>query len=981
MMWTLPKALRFATEDSANTDPYSPENQIDDGSSTDPSDPSGGIASGTLFGGLNSATSASASPAVSPSIPREGAPFVALSSATSGSATSTGAAAVGPAAAQVNSIVSTPGSGLVFNNTWGSITPAGDATEFENCVVAAEKQLQSVFTNNVTLNITFNLGPTPNNDHDFSQTSSINYSYATLKVAMLKAAPNDVLPSYDPSGGKGFNIPEAYARMLGLTSAAPANDATVTIDSNLNWSFGQDVVDAVTHAITESTMGRDSGLGVFNGNIWTAMDLFRYTAPTSPGGSGTYDPNANDTAFFSSNGGELTSQSAGLFFCNQFGPNDPDDWAQPGVFGTVNPGDTFTMVPTEFALMSALGWTSQPQFFTASSGDWENSSNWNNGRAPFPAEDVEIGYYGLVGANATLSNGANVTVDSITLNTHSSLTIEDGATLTATNGSAPNPADATGLAGGNEGTITVQDGFFEIGGTFENSGTLVIGDGSGDGILRLIDNVTLDGGGAVNLGGISVGFSADVVKGPGPNPNPPPPVTFVGAGDITGARDLVNVDQTISGNGEISVAGLDNQANGKIGATIADYGLQIQFGSLLSNEGELFADAQATLFLDPTVAGAGQTATLDNSGHIDLAAGADLEVTDNLTALGHGSIDFNGAGAALTSDGGDVTSFTNQSSIIATASAQIGDVGVKSVDDLTLINSGSIIAEGSGVTLTLATGANTIVGGGGLIEAETGAELTIDSPVKTATTQPILGGPPQPGSGNSPVIQSTIDAASGGVVNINAAIFDGATGSNQVNGRILIDGGTVNVAAGVTIGVPVTFAGAGGSLNLASEPSDVVVNGAGGTISLSNAGANVTGVGFTVTETGVDRLAIGGDGAAGAADVVQGSGETTTTHAASNVTFIGSHDTIDAGLGNDLTLQGADEVLNLRQLFGDMTVNGFSATDTMNFSKLDFADFQALQGHMQQSGANTLITLDAHDAITLTNVALSTLTASQFRFS
>jgi hypothetical protein len=36
---------------------------------------------------------------------------------------------------------------------------------------------------------------------------------------------------------------------------------------------------------------------------------------------------------------------------------------------------------------------------------------------------------------------------------------------------------------------------------------------------------------------------------------------------------------------------------------------------------------------------------------------------------------------------------------------------------------------------------------------------------------------------------------------------------------------------------------------------------------------------------------------------------------------------------------------------------------------------------MQQSGSNTIITLDAHDAVTLTNVALSSLTASQFHFN
>ena len=72
--------------------------------------------------------------------------------------------------------------------------------------------------------------------------------------------------------------------------------------------------------------------------------------------------------------------------------------------------------------------------------------------------------------------------------------------------------------------------------------------------------------------------------------------------------------------------------------------------------------------------------------------------------------------------------------------------------------------------------------------------------------------------------------------------------------------------------------------------------------------------------------------------------------------------------------------MNFHNSFGNLTVEGFDATDTMNFSKSDFADFQALQGHMQQSGANTLISLDANDAITLTHVALSTLTASQFHF-
>jgi hypothetical protein len=61
-------------------------------------------------------------------------------------------------------------------------------------------------------------------------------------------------------------------------------------------------------------------------------------------------------------------------------------------------------------------------------------------------------------------------------------------------------------------------------------------------------------------------------------------------------------------------------------------------------------------------------------------------------------------------------------------------------------------------------------------------------------------------------------------------------------------------------------------------------------------------------------------------------------------------------------------------------INGFASTDTLQFSKLDFASWSALHSHMSQSGANTVITLDATDTVTLTNVAMTSLTASEFKF-
>ena len=134
-----------------------------------------------------------------------------------------------------------------------------------------------------------------------------------------------------------------------------------------------------------------------------------------------------------------------------------------------------------------------------------------------------------------------------------------------------------------------------------------------------------------------------------------------------------------------------------------------------------------------------------------------------------------------------------------------------------LIDHGAIIADGPGVTLTLNTGARTIADQGGLLEAENGAQLVLDLAVDTGVTG-VLGGP------NS----GTIEAGANGVVTINAKVFDGiASPEISLPGQIVIDGGTVNVAAGVSIGVPITFTGASGTLNLTNTPGDVAVDGAG----------------------------------------------------------------------------------------------------------------------------------------------------------
>ena len=52
----------------------------------------------------------------------------------------------------------------------------------------------------------------------------------------------------------------------------------------------------------------------------------------------------------------------------------------------------------------------------------------------------------------------------------------------------------------------------------------------------------------------------------------------------------------------------------------------------------------------------------------------------------------------------------------------------------------------------------------------------------------------------------------------------------------------------------------------------------------------------------------------------------------------------------------------------------------MQFSTSDFADWNALLGHMTQSGSDTIIAVDAWDTITLKDVTASTLQQSQVTF-
>jgi hypothetical protein len=299
----------------------------------------------------------------------------------------------GPGSQTVDPIVATfdvktPGSGLVFDNSIAGNYSGNTLTEFENDVISAETMLEKQATNSFTINVELEAANQGANGDGADNNSLVygTYTYAQLKSALTaKESGNAIgqialqhLPATDPSGGVGFYIPTAYARFLGLTTASGgvelangtyafstsyAFDSAVILNTNYVSDYGQDAIDALTHELSETSMGRVGGLGsqtVGGKPYWTTMDLFRYT---SAGQYDTTDGKDGQSTYFSYNGGQTTSASANLSFFNNyntrgtFSGGDNDDWgfsSAPDIFGPVSTVGGLSQ--TDDQILESLGW-------------------------------------------------------------------------------------------------------------------------------------------------------------------------------------------------------------------------------------------------------------------------------------------------------------------------------------------------------------------------------------------------------------------------------------------------------------------------------------------------------------------------------------------------------------------------------------------------------------------------------------------------
>ena len=380
------------------------------------------------------------------------------------------------------------------------------------------------------------------------------------------------------------------------------------------------------------------------------------------------------------------------------------------------------------------------------SDQWATPGNWSPSGPPGQNDTANISYDGgvIVYANG---NDGNVTVEGLVLtegldgvefalendefftvyanNVSASSSLSSDTSIVVDSGSTLEIEWNDGGTFTNAGVISVLSGgslAWAFTGSFANQHTILLGHVTGNNPantdLTIAGTVTLTGGGTLDLGEQSDQFQ-----------------TFSTATieNYSATNDaLINVNNTITGGGSIIVSRFDNQAEGLVEASQEEGNSLQVYAATFTNEGTMIASTRATLDLGKD----GTTGSLANTGEIGLLSDGDLAISGNFSISGSGVTEMKGAGSAVTSNKEGPTTFTNESEIADFSTGEIGDplfYGANT-NDLTFLNEGLTVVDGSGTQLTLDTGSNTIIDdSGGTFEAEEGGLLIIDSPVITGS--------------------------------------------------------------------------------------------------------------------------------------------------------------------------------------------------------------------------------------------------------
>jgi len=406
--------------------------------------------------------------------------------------------------------------------------------------------------------------------------------------------------------------------------------------------------------------------------------------------------------------------------------------------------------------------------------------------------------------------------------------------------------------------------------------------------------------------------------------------------------------------------------------------------------------------------------TSASNASITLAAG----VADVLTGSGNQISLANGdtltaSSNTITIAAGATVTLTGSSDTINVSSGSVINFGASSTDTLSAtglrlnLSNGDVITASSETVGVAASATATVTGSGNTITLASGDALTASNDaISVAASASVT----VTGSGD------TITGGSGAVINLGTNSTDtvattGLTVKLVSGDSLTASSDTVNVAANATVTVTgnndTITGGSGTVINLGANSTDAVST-TGLTVKLVNldhltassdtisvaagASATITGNSNTITGSSGSVINFGASSTdtvstTGLAlnlansDTITASSETVGMANGSTDKVTGNSNVFNVGSNDNLTLSGTSETVQYGTVTGADTLSGFASSDIIQLSHLDFANWTALQAAMTQSGANTVITLDASDTITLTGVTKTNLTSSEFRFA
>ena len=263
---------------------------------------------------------------------------------------------------------------LTINGIFGSGVTSSEQTAFNY----AAAQIESLFSNNITLNIDVQglsgvsyLGAASSNLTLFNTSSysqiayaiSSNDSQATLPSAISFSSTNYI--AMTTAEAEALNLVSNNPYITAGTFSFNTAYQYATDPNNQAVSGAYDFIGVAEHEITH-LMGRIPGLDSTlsnNATFLTPLDFFRYT---NPSGTPVFSPTSSSNAYFSINGGVT---NLGTFSSS----SDLSDWTSANAADPLNAytnsgTNTGTLTATDIATMQALGYTLTPVGLPPASG-------------------------------------------------------------------------------------------------------------------------------------------------------------------------------------------------------------------------------------------------------------------------------------------------------------------------------------------------------------------------------------------------------------------------------------------------------------------------------------------------------------------------------------------------------------------------------------------------------------------------------------